>query len=661
MSCNPYLLLPSLLLCLSQAAMAQTTDTTDAAIQTRIEDNRVKLGSVLRPLRQVAGAPEAFYSYFWELGDGTYSFEKEPVHIYKDTGTYQVRLYATNNYDDGKKPRTIPRPVKVKTRTALAANTTAPFFAGESLLEMKANCKPLPGEDMVVLVGYRNKKYNTPISGAIMLLYNEKEFTQNSFDLADARGYHKERKIGMDSLFAFTAGAIFPDIAEQGHAPRGLWTAAAPYYEQTAQLQLMQALKQEMNTYRVHQLFRVNDVQQGEERFMFVQLNTMPEMIKDTNAMVTIRGLFIPDDLTVPMEKFDLELQIVASHDPNKMQLKKRRMNYRFTSKSKDIVYKVEFQNTGKGPARKVAVTITIPGMLNAGTIELADSKPYCSWCDSAYKGRSCIDTIVTKDSVQFVFNHIYLPGMQQEGVTNPDSTMGYIRYKLHFGKGMVKKPFVSRASIVFDKNEPIYTNRSVGRFKKGLSPGVIAGYGFLPGDKPEVGKQNFVLGATLSEFAPYRQYFQWELYLQQHSNYEQFLGRRDGGDTVINNRDYKLLYRERYNKVHVLSIEAVPLECRYNFSSFISAGAGVLVSGELSKTTTTFYRTQLVSPNQSPGEILEKEEAKNTATFATWRGALFADVQAGRVRTGPAAGFRFMQYTNPSHQLLLLYASWKF
>src|SRR4051812_36360953 len=103
------LLLPALLLCMIDSAKAQVNDTTAADIDPQVENNQVKFGATLRPLRQIAGAPSSFYSYFWEFGDGSYSFEKEPVHLYKDTGDYDVRLFATNNYDDGKKPNTRPR------------------------------------------------------------------------------------------------------------------------------------------------------------------------------------------------------------------------------------------------------------------------------------------------------------------------------------------------------------------------------------------------------------------------------------------------------------------------------------------------------------------------------------------------------------------------
>jgi hypothetical protein len=201
-------------------------------------------------------------------------------------------------------------------------------------------------------------------------------------------------------------------------------------------------------------------------------------MIRDTNAVVTITGLFIPDDPHADMEKFNLEMQVVASHDPNRLQLKNKKLNYRFTGKHKENAYKVQFQNTGKGPAKKVAITITIPGMLNTGSLEIVDMKPACPWCNTTSGTQSCIDTLINKDSIQFVFNNIYLPGTQQDGVTDPDSTKGYIKYRIRFNKKMQKRSFESRAAIVFDKNEPIYTNRSTGGFKKGISPGILLGIG---------------------------------------------------------------------------------------------------------------------------------------------------------------------------------------
>ncbi|WEK35059.1 MAG: PKD domain-containing protein [Candidatus Pseudobacter hemicellulosilyticus] len=659
----PLLLLPFIGLSMVLSVNGQLSDTIPAQINPEIDSNQVRFQSVLRPLRQIAGAPEAFYSYFWEFGDGSYSFARTPVHQYKDTGEYDVRLFATNNYDDGKKPPTRLQRVRLeKKKSLIAANTTPAFFKGAGSLEIRSSQQPKPGEDMVLLIGYRNRPGSgTAGSGSILLLYNEKQFAKNSFDLADTRTYHAERKIGFDSLIA-CAPAAETWLAEHTADSKGFFHASAGSYPYAADKeQLRQALKMEMDPFRQHQVWRIEAGTAGTEQFLFLSLNTLPEMIKDTNAVVTITGLFIPDDPALEMEKFNLELPIVASHDPNRLTLKNKRLNYRLTGRNRENTYKIQFQNTGKGPAKQVAIDVAIPGMLSSASIQVTDRKPACTWCTTAYPNQSCFDTIVRGDSIRFIFKNIYLPGTQQEGVEEPDSTMGYVKYTLSFTKGMRKEAFSSSAAIIFDKNEPIYTNRSVGRFKKGLSPGVIVGYGTALGSTlKNLGRQNYTLGFTLSEYSAYKKYFQWELYLQGYQETETFLGRRTGRDTMINGVGYKLEYSDSYLREKVFAFEAVPLELRYNFNSFISGGAGALVAGEFSRTRSRRVQA-MVSGATGEGQLLEGTMDKESEAFAEWRGAFFADLQFGRVRVGPALGVRFLQYMNPGQQRLLFYASWKF
>lgn len=652
------------LLCMMKGLKAQVSDTIPPEIEPVIDSNQVKLNAVLRPLRQISGAPAAFYTYFWEFGDGTYSFERNPIHHYKDTGNFDIRLFATNNYDDGKKPPTRLRRVKVeKKKTMLAMNNQPSFFSGNGSLEIRANQQPKPGEDLVLLMGYRNKP-GAPVqavSGSIMLLYNEKQFSQNGFDIAEARTYHHESSIGFDSLIAMAPADPSSFLAGEADGA-GLFSVSGNEYDALAgKKELIQWIKNESASFRQHKIWRVQDVRPGEEKFMFVTINTLPEMIKDTNAVVTLAGLFIPDDPSMDAERFNLELQIVASHDPNKLQLRNRRLNYRFTTRNRDNTYKVRFQNTGKGPAKRVAITVTLPGMLNAATLKLVDMKPYCVPCATAYPNQSCVDTVVTKDSIQFIFKNIYLPGTQQDGVNDPDSTMGYIKYVLNFNKGMKKLPFVSRASIVFDKNEPIVTNKSTGRFKKGLSPGIMIGYNMGLGTTiAEIPQENYTLGFTLSEYSPYRPYLQWELYLQPSRKQQTFISRTAGRDTMYNGVGYKVDYKDVYQKVQVLGIEAVPIQVRYNLKSWIGTGAGLLVAGELNRKTSDHVEASLIPPNGQRAIMITGEQNIKTTSFAEWRGAVFADIQLGMVRVGPALGVRFLHYINPSQQRLYFFATWR-
>src|SRR6186713_274337 len=182
-------------------SIAQTTDSIPAEVNTQETDNKISFSSALRPLRPIAGAPSPFYSYYWEFGDGTFSFEKMPQHIYPDTGNYEVRLYATNNYDDGKPPPTRPRPVRIKNKSFAGANGPSGFFKGDGSIEMKVNRMPRPGEEMVLLIGYRQPEMKVK-GGSLLLLYNEKQFKSDNFAWQEVRKYHQEKDLSTDSLWA---------------------------------------------------------------------------------------------------------------------------------------------------------------------------------------------------------------------------------------------------------------------------------------------------------------------------------------------------------------------------------------------------------------------------------------------------------------------------
>lgn len=631
-------------------------DTIPAVINVEQQENRTLLKAELRPLRQIAGAPEAFYSYYWEFGDGTFSFATQPEHHYKDTGTYDIRLYATNNYDDGKAPKSKPRRIKVKKTLYASAESSSSFFPTSDMLAMKINRMPRPGEEMVAIIGYRHPGGAGAVSGSLLLFYNEKQFTQKNFALLEERAHHGERKFKTDSVLA-----IAP--AEDLYLPLA-GPSAQPWIDPVRKTAVSALLAEKKALFREQHAWRVEGLQAGEEKFLFLTLETTPEMIKDTNAVVTVSGMFIPDDPLLPLSRYDLEMQIVASHDPNRMQLKNRRMNYRFVSKKRELSYKVQFQNTGKGPASKVAIGIAVPGMLNGQSLEITDYSPRCVMCDSAYERQSCLDTIVRQDSIFFVFNNIYLKGMQQEGVEDPDSTKGYVKYKVRFSKELKKLPFNSQAAIVFDKNEPVITNRSKGGFKPGLSPGLIIGYGkgFAKTELP-LGIPAGTVGVSVSAYAPYRPYFQAELYLSVPQRRETLVSfSRDQRDTAIGAGKYIVQSRELYERVTRLNVDAVPLHLRYNLKSWIGVGAGMMASVLVSEKVEE-RKVVTVMPVQGTREPQQFEhlEKGRSDSFVLWDGGLFADVNLGMVRAGPSLGVRLMQYFKEPQQRLFIYGIWRF
>ena len=426
-----------------------------------------------------------------------------------------------------------------------------------------------------------------------------------------------------------------------------------------------------MEEFRNGESWRFENLKAGEEKFLFLQFKTTPEMIKDTNAMVKLTGMFVPDDPLVSTSFFTMELQIVASHDPNKMMLKNSTMNFRFTGKKKKLTYKVRFQNTGKGPAKKVDVGVAIAEVLDKNSIEILDSKPKLTLGTAAYSNQSHLDTISKADSTHFIFNNIYLPGLQQKGVKDADSTTGFIEYKIGFKEKPKKLPFKSGAAIVFDKNEPIYTNRSTAKYKMGLSPGIIAGYGFPfeSGNTPSSGQKSITFGASLAPYAPHRYYWQLELYMNNYSEKEYLIAHTPGDGRIIGlatadgrKQEYKLTGIDSTAIIKAVTINIVPLQLRRNFNKYIGAGLGTLVSFNLNKQALP-SRSATLEAIQSPGNIntIKQTFEKVSSGFNDFQNTLFADVQIGKVHVGPSIGFRYLFTLQNTSNRLITYATWKF
>ena len=638
-------------------AMGQRIDSS-STIRVQLKNNQAGFSSILRPLNQIAGAPEAFYSYYWEFGDGHFSFEENPHHVYRDTGSYDARLFATNNYDDGKPPPLKPKPVKINSKNSnYAVEKNPSFFKQGGAVEMRVNTMPKPDEDMVLIMGYRNESGTSSLNGSMILFYNEKQFRKNNFNFSEERTYNNETRSTLSAIMAF---APREDITENRvTAGPNLNDENAPPGFFDEKLNSLIAAKQQL--FRDNNTWRFSNLGAGGEKYFFITLHTTAEMLKDTNAVVELTGMFIPDNPSAAIEEYTLQLQIVASHDPNRMMLRNRRLSYRFTGKKKEMNYTVRFQNTGKGPSRQVTVAVAVPHMLDARSVEILDQYPKCVFCNAIKRaGQSCLDTIIRKDSIFFIFKNIYLQGLRQTGMKDPDSTIGFVKYRMHFNAALKKLPFTSNATIVFDNNKPIYTNSPKGYFKPGKSYGVIAGYNLFFGNN--VKDQNyFSIGASISPYAPYRKYLQEELFLGYMQFPEKlFANSPENRDTTINSSVFHIFAREIYTKSQIIKLDLVPLQLRYNIINWLGVGAGALVSVNA---YTRNYNREVIhmvqQPNPTP--VIVGKTYPVTKWFTNIDAAIFADVQLGRVRVGPVAGIRYMHYFRYPRNGLFLYVAWRF
>jgi len=639
------------------------TDTVPADIEQTETERGVKFAPILRALRPIAGAPAPFYTYLWEFGDGTFSFEKDPVHIYPDSGKFDIRLFATNNYDDGKRPPT--RPIKTvikKPKTMMAAAPVPGFFKLDGSISLKNNCMPKPGDDMMMIMGYRNKTgaLNPSMSGTVAILYNDKEFSNKNFELTESRVYNGEKPADISKMTNLNAANKPKSDVFYASAIPGLTPQQLEQLTTDAALPVMEQLQ----NFKSSQAWHFENLKANQEKFIFLRFKTTPEMLKDTNATVRLTGLFMPDDPMAEREMFNIELQIVASHDPNKMSIKKTRMNYRLTGKNRELTYKVRFQNNGKGPAKKIDVGVSLSPVFNPATIKVTKTKPELPVCEGTYANQSCLQTVKGKDSVHFIFSNIYLPGSAQEGVHDADSTQGFVEYNIRFIEKPKKLPLYTGAAIVFDKNPPVYTNRAAGKFKMGLSPAPIIGFGF-PIQSNKSGyltEKNITIGASLAPYSPYKKFVQVEIYLSDYKATSQTQTVTTRKDTIIGKAAYQITSRSRTLTNKVTTINVVPASLRYNINNFVGVGAGALVSFDINNTKENNTTYELTGLQGTPGNLTVQAVANKIGkSFSNIKASVFADVVVGMVRVGPSVGLRYFYDPSTKVNTLTTYATWKF
>ena len=619
-------------------------------------------------LQQKAGAPQAFWTYYWEFGDGSFSFEETPLHKFEKTGIYSPILEATAHYDDGKLPDKKGKGIIADRSETQFGGFPTVFDSTQLPIRMRASRQARANEALVCILSYRNLGL-VRTDGRLHFFFNERKFPVSHFAFDSAR-VHFNEKVDASVSQSLPVEASPADAWTVLNLPSHTGVSSALSGDYPPPTILQNLLNAAREAYREERLWRFTNLQPGEKRNMFIALHGTNQMLQDTNAFIHLEAIFAPFDPLVPPERFELEFEIVSSHDPNAIIVSDSRVNYRLIG-SKKLDYKVQFQNNGEGPASMVELKIEIPEGLDMKRMQPVDWYPKCPICPKIPSNRSCLDTTSTKEGLLFTFRNIYLPGSRQKDLNNRDSTKGFVRYRIEAEEEMPKRSFRSRAKITFDKNAPIYTNFTKTRFKAGLSPGLKVGYGFEPNfsatstpgtDKSFVQDGYLFLGASLSPFKSWRVYPQLELLtgIKGRGNPTETsitsITTSDPTNTSMNPllngiKDTVLVKSIQMLKNGFVSFE-VPFLLRKNFSQWFGAGIGgsarvVFESGEMSSSVSTdSIRYGL---KDFPGGLMVVRQVSNTetgtvvSTFSDTqlRYTTFADLTFGSVRKGINLGVR--------------------
>lgn len=633
----------------------QVIDTTRGTviIDYKKNENAVQFSPKTPPLNQIAGAPKAFYSHYWEFGDGQYSKAEKPQHSYKKAGEYEVKLWTTNNYDTGKPPVARPKKIKIE-KDATAYNEEASMTEDFSL---QRNREPMPEEDIVVIMSYKNAK-NYSTNGKLYLFYNEEKYKDDNFELVETRLHHNEKNVSHEDAVVLS-NQIDENNSYYASAEKQLFQLSSRIQDTTDKKNLELTLAEAKASYKKSSTLEFNNMKPNEERNIFYTFKTTPEMLKDTSAIISIRGVYVPDDNYKNHKVKTMEMEIVTSHDPNKMSSNATFLNYRLV-RFKRPKFKIKFQNNGEGPAKTIRLETDIPDMFDKSTIRVEDMYPKCKICPKEKEVRySCLDTTYTGKQAIFTFKNIYLPGSEQKNVKEYDSTKGFVKYSLKFAKDFHKKKTKSRTAIIFDKNDPIITNYSTTRFLPGISIGVKSGYNAF-GDLKE--SRSYFIGATISPYKSYKWYWQVELLNSFHQYNagttitEELISITAGGEQQFQ----RTTTHTTYNNIDW----EVPVLARYNLNNYIGFGAGLQGMISISeKETQNILIERFESINMLPGVLVSSNESNNESkkSFTNLRTGFLIEATAGFARIGPSVGARYVFNSKANNNYMQFYAIWKF
>lgn len=651
--------------------------TRTAIIKNKTDANKVSFSADKPALRQIAGAPKAYYSHYWEFGDGHYSKKDNPTHTYKTKGNYSVRLSTTNNYDDGKPPTSRPKRISI-------TDVSSTDFDDENVnlidqdhgFRLVNDREPSPNEEMQLVVSYANDK-PYPTNGKLYVFYNEKKYKNKNFNLIDTRTHYGETEVEMQEIIAANNLINYNDFKNISGF-NSVTNIASQEVDTIIKSNLFATLEKAKTEYQDVKVWEFDNLKPEEKRNLFLSFKTTPEMLKDTTAVISIRSIYVPEDGGDAHQIRTKELEIVTSHDPNKMAVYDTRLSYRRV-RNKRLKYKIRFQNNGEGPARLIKLNTDIPEMLTISSLKVLDMYPKVPICPKGVEAKySCLDTVFFKDKISFQFKNIHLPGSNQKGVEEKDSTKGFVKYSLQFIKDFHKKPSRSKTAIIFDKNPPIITNTATSRFRTGLSIGVKAGYSYLAPaitkgkdlessfdsfDDEVLSGDSYFLGLTISPYRTYRFYYQAEitgdiqkLHSKTTTSYIEELPetiRTTEQTTTISNYKQNLLL--------------VPASVRYNFNSIFAVGAGVQLNVIVSNKEETVIKYHSKETYESAdGIIIIEEENHSESNTKELPASLedytpFVDITAGLARIGPSVGFRYLYPIKQENPVFQIYAIWKF
>lgn len=439
---------------------------------------------------EVCGKPQlpeidalAEYKYFWDFGDGTYSFEDKPYHEYLTDGTFSAKVHLVKAYTSPIKGLTLRTAQSSNggtlTITTVGTDPTAeydpndgykPPTISEGNIDMQTAFDLVPGYLQTFILSLENT-CGTPGTKEVIFTYPKGMFAHegatffaNPDNPAETVQAEVPNNNPPESIHAvYPIHSAEPNLRfRNGHSP-GIPDTI---------------------------LFNIEFLDGSvDPQHVFLNLYVSPFLPLDQDAIFNVflaacGNLRVSgsDDESNHLEK---RVPPKSSHDPNYKyvdDISPADKSKLFISGSgpNKLVFRLAFQNEGSIPVRDVLVNDTLAKELDFNTIKLlgislADTNTPQSICDYPpfyrdYKWESLSDPThyyeMTKDPVTRVISWKFktsLSGAEMEynGALVPDEwTWGYIDFEVYTKCGLDEKAsFTNHAGVFFEDQEAVLTN----------------------------------------------------------------------------------------------------------------------------------------------------------------------------------------------------------
>ncbi|MBL4709015.1 MAG: hypothetical protein JKY48_11325 [Flavobacteriales bacterium] len=376
------------------------------------------------------------FTYLWSFGDGQYSMEQYPIHIYEsgnDVEQYQVVLYATPVYiplgpppaaytGSGAMVTVDPggNPIPIASTYMTPANTK---------IDLSYNRLPRASYESTYILTYKNTSANSTASQV------EFYFNENYFEYKGAVAPNEEI---LESNTPINDGNYTRQLTFQS----------------------------------------INPIGPGEERTIFIQLYTkteaMGEMVYESEGEISFKNtpeLFVKATFQIGMDVFvdEVSISAVGSWDPNNKISSIQYINRDDISFPETISYRINCENMGTGPTGSVTITDTVSPLLDISSFTYLGDK-YSLGLGTDYT----VTTDLSNRTITIDYGGLVLEGTNSPNLVSLGTCRHWVDFEFEINQSVFENTYGSsvscttsdligtfgtNAEIVFDNHAPILTN----------------------------------------------------------------------------------------------------------------------------------------------------------------------------------------------------------